>query len=70
MRVVAVLQGAQVPAEAGSGQVVIMGAAARLMNAKDIIIIINFGFYTSEELESHKPKVIVLDETNKIKKTL
>jgi len=56
-----------VPAEAGSGQVVILGPAARLVKPKDIIIILSFGYYTSQEAEKLKPKVIVLDENNKIK---
>ena len=55
-----------VPAEAGSGDVVIMGAAARLINPEDIIIILSFGFYTPDDTEKHKPKVVVLNENNKI----
>ena len=35
-----------VPAEANSGKVVIMGAAAQLIKPKDIIIIMSFGFLT------------------------
>ena len=59
-----------VPAEAGSGEIVILGAAARLFNPRDIIIVLNFGFYTPEELVGLKPKVIVLDKDNKIKQVL
>jgi len=55
-----------VPAEAGSGKVVILGAAAQLIKPKDIIIILNFGFFTPDEAKKFKPKVIVLDENNKI----
>ncbi len=58
-----------VPAEANSGKVVILGAAARLIDPGDIIIIFSFGFYTPEEVKIAKPKVIVLDENNKIKRT-
>jgi len=56
-----------VAAEANSGQVVILGAAARLIKAGDIIIIFSFGYYTGEEAGKVEPKVIVLDENNKIK---
>jgi len=56
-----------VPAEANSGEVVILGAAARLVKPKDIIIIFSFGFFTPEEAEGFKPKVVILDENNKIK---
>ena len=58
-----------VPAEANSGQVVILGAAARLVKPKDIVIIFSFGFYTPDEARKLKPKIIVLDENNKIKNT-
>ena len=56
-----------VPAEADSGQVVVLGAAAQMIEPKDIIIIFSFAYYTPEEATKIKPKVIVLDENNKIK---
>jgi len=59
-----------VPAPAGSGDVVVLGAAARVFNPKDIIIIINFAYYTPDETAKLKPKVVVCDENNKIKKIL
>jgi len=55
-----------VPAPAGSGEVVILGAAAQLMEKKDIIIILGFALMTPEEAEGFKPRVVVLDEDNKI----
>jgi aspartate 1-decarboxylase len=59
-----------VAAPAGSGDVVVLGAAARAFNPKDIIIVINFAFCTPEEIAELKPKVVVCDENNKIKKIL
>ncbi|MHC4572019.1 MAG: aspartate 1-decarboxylase, partial [Planctomycetota bacterium] len=56
-----------VPAEANSGKVVILGAAAQLIKPKDVVIILSFGFFTPEEAKKLKPKIIVLDENNKIK---
>jgi len=56
-----------VPAGAGSGKIIVMGAAARIINPKDILIIINFGYYTPDEMTKLKPRIIVLDENNKIK---
>ena len=56
-----------VPAEADSGQVTVLGAAAHLIKPKDLIIIFGFGYYTEEEAKKHKPKVLVLDENNKVK---
>jgi len=55
-----------VPAEAGSGKIVILGAAAQLIQPKDIVIIMSFGFLTPEEAGQFKPKVVVLDENNEI----
>jgi aspartate 1-decarboxylase len=56
-----------VVAEANSGQVVILGPAARLVKPKDVIVIFAFGYYSPEEARKVKPKIIVLDENNKIK---
>lgn len=55
-----------VPAPAGSGDVIILGAAARMFSRGDIVIMMNFAFFTPEEMETHKPKVVCPDENNKI----
>ena len=55
-----------VPAEAGSGKVVVLGAAAQLIEPRDIVIIMSFAFLTPEEARQFKPKVAVLDENNTI----
>jgi len=57
-----------VPAEADSGQIIILGAAAQLIKPKDMVIIIGFGYFTPEEAKELKPKVVVLGENNKIMK--
>ncbi len=59
-----------IPAEAGSGDVIIMGAAAQLIQPKDIVIIFSFAFFTPDELKEFKPKVVALDENNKIIKKI
>lgn len=56
-----------VPAEKGSGKVVIMGAAARKMDEGDIVIIMNFALFEPAELKGHKPRVLAMDEKNRIK---
>jgi aspartate 1-decarboxylase len=56
-----------VPAEAGSGKVVILGAAAQLIKPKDIVIILGFAYLSPEEAKEFRPKIAVLDENNKIK---
>lgn len=59
-----------VPAPANSGQIVVLGAAAQLMNKNDIVIIFSFTYCTPAEAKKLKPKVILLDERNKIRKPL
>ena len=59
-----------VPEEAGSGKIVILGAAARLIDPKDIVIIMNFAWFSPEELAVFKPNVVVPDENNRIAKVL
>ena len=56
-----------VPAEANSGEIVILGAAAQLIQKGDIIIIFSFLYCSEEEAREIKPKLIFLDENNKIK---
>ncbi len=57
-----------VPGEAGAGRIVILGAAAQLIKAKDIIIIFAYAHCTPEEAKELVPKVVVLDEKNRIVK--
>ena len=56
-----------VPAQADSGKIVILGAAAQLVKPRDLIIILSFAFCTPEEAKKVKPKIVVLGENNKIK---
>jgi len=56
-----------VPAPAGSGDIVVLGAAARRFEPDDIVIIMNFGYYSPEEVKSHKPNVLLCDENNHYK---
>jgi aspartate 1-decarboxylase len=52
--------------EPGSGVVCANGAAARLISAGDRIIIISYAQATPEELKAFAPKVVLLDERNRI----
>ncbi len=58
-----------IPAEPGSGEIIVLGAAAQLVKPKDIIIIFSCVFVTPEEARKIKPKVVLLDANNKIKKS-
>lgn len=50
----------------GAGVIELNGATAHLGNIGDRVTIMNFGWYNPDELKSHRPAVIVLDESNKI----
>ncbi len=55
-----------IPAEAGSKEISILGAAANLIKPKDRIIIFSFMYCSVDEAKQIKPKVLVLDEKNEI----
>ncbi|MDO8454445.1 MAG: aspartate 1-decarboxylase, partial [Sulfurimonas sp.] len=42
------------------------GAAARKVHRGDKIIIVAYATYDEKELESYKPKVVILDDNNNI----
>ena len=51
---------------AGSGTVCVNGAAARLIAAGDKVIVIAYAHVTPVELEGFAPKIVLLDERNRI----
>ena len=53
-----------ISAEPGSKIISVNGAAARLVQRNDRIIIIAYGMMEACELKSFQPKVILLDENN------
>ncbi|MBC7341005.1 MAG: aspartate 1-decarboxylase [Clostridia bacterium] len=54
--------------EAGSGVICLNGAAARLAQPGDIVIIISYGIYSDEEIKGHRPQVVFVDEGNRIER--
>ncbi|TDM04728.1 aspartate 1-decarboxylase [Macrococcus carouselicus] len=52
--------------ERGSGVICLNGAAARLVQVGDIVIIMNYVELTDEEARQHRPKVAVMDADNRI----
>jgi aspartate 1-decarboxylase len=49
----------------GPGDVIINGAAARLVHAGDRVIVISYAQYDEAELESYAPKVVHVDSRNR-----
>lgn len=59
-----------IPGERGSGVFCLNGAAARLVQPNDVIIVISYALIPEEKIAQHKPKVAILDENNTIKELL
>ena len=53
--------------EPDSGCICLNGAAARKVQPGDKVIIITYANLTPEEIKTHKPTVVIVDEKNKIK---
>ena len=50
----------------GSGDVQLNGAAARLVQRGDRVIIVAYGLYSEEEIECHRPRVVHVDSENRV----
>ncbi|AIQ42368.1 MULTISPECIES: aspartate 1-decarboxylase [unclassified Paenibacillus] len=53
-----------IPGPRGSGVICLNGAAARLVQPGDTVIIISYAMLSSEELADHKPTVVFVDADN------
>ncbi len=51
----------------GSGVVCLNGAAARLVQKGDIVIIMSYVMLSEPEIQAHQPKVVLADGENKIR---
>lgn len=52
--------------EGQEGAVEVNGAAVKLVKSGDRIIVMAFGLYDEKEAKTQKPKIIVVDERNRI----
>ena len=52
--------------ERGSGVICLNGAAARLVAPKDLVIIASFVTMNGEEAAKHEPKLVFVDEQNRM----
>jgi len=55
-----------IPAPRGSGTITINGAAAHLVQASDLVIIMNYASMDDAEAKRWKPIVVHVDENNKV----
>lgn len=54
-----------IPGPRGSGVICLNGAAARLVQPGDNVIIISYAQMSPEEVRSHKPTIVFVDENNR-----
>jgi aspartate 1-decarboxylase len=59
-----------IPGTRGSRVCCLNGAAARLTQVDDRIIVISYARMTPEEARNHKPTVVIVDENNEPKKII
>lgn len=52
--------------EKGSGMICLNGAAAHMVNIGDKVIIMSYAQMTPDEIKYNKPKVVFVDDDNKI----
>ncbi|MFZ0447009.1 MAG: aspartate 1-decarboxylase [Bacillus sp. (in: firmicutes)] len=56
--------------ERGSGTICLNGAAARLVQPGDTVIIISYALMSDEEIAGHQPKIAIMDSDNTIKELI
>jgi len=56
-------------AEPGSGIISLNGAAARMAQVGDRVIIATYADYSDEELKTYKPSLVYLNEDNTVERT-
>lgn len=56
--------------ERGSGVICVNGAAARLVQKDDIVIIISYVYVDNKEVAEHTPTVAIMGESNTIKEIM
>ncbi|HLR79957.1 MAG TPA: aspartate 1-decarboxylase [Bacillota bacterium] len=59
-----------IPGERNSGVICLNGAAARLVQTGDTVIIIAYALIANEQLSSFKPKVAIMNEHNHIEQLI
>jgi len=56
--------------KAGSGQVGVNGAAARLTQVGHRVIVMAFGYLTPQEVATHRARVVIADRNNRVAETI
>ncbi|MEI4768367.1 aspartate 1-decarboxylase [Psychrobacillus sp. FJAT-51614] len=56
--------------ERGSGVICVNGAAARLVQRGDIVIILSYAYVMNDEAKTHQPTVAIMNENNTIREII
>lgn len=59
-----------IPGPRGTGVMCLNGAAARLVQEGDVIIVISYAMFDAAEAAVHQPRVAIMDENNTIKEII
>lgn len=59
-----------IPGVRGSGVVCLNGAAARLVQKDDIVIIVSYALVAESELTSHQPVIAIMNENNEVEQLI
>ena len=55
-----------IPGKRGSGTICLNGAAARLVQVGDVVIIISYAWMDREEARAHQPRLVFPDDNNRL----
>lgn len=55
-----------IPGKRGTGTICLNGAAARLVQVGDIVIIISYALMDRAEAKAHKPRLVFPDDNNRL----
>jgi aspartate 1-decarboxylase len=56
-----------IPGVPGSGEMTVNGAAARLVQPGDQIIVISYALFEEAELDGFRPRLVFVDERNRVR---
>ena len=56
-----------IEAPRGSGEIQVNGAAAHLVRPGDLVIVMAYGGVPEERLAEHRPRIVMVDERNRVR---
>jgi aspartate 1-decarboxylase len=59
-----------IPGERGSGVICLNGAAARLVQPDDVVIIVSYAILSKEELSDFRPKIALMNKDNQVEELI